>query len=768
MNSIGSAEIEMGKFLGRGASANVFKGTYRGQEVAIKIFNQFIDENETILDEMKNEQEIMKSLRHPRVIRFIKSSIEDGQFRIIMEYMPGGSLLTFIEKKKKASEVIRHRISLDVAEAMEYLHRLSLKSVVHCDLKCDNILLDGNGRAKIGDLGSAHTKSLNSTYGRNESGTYKYMAPEKIATFPEGKNTPAMDVYAYGVVLWEIFHWTKSMHKVPVFELTNKVLSNEIREPIDQKLFPPVKELITRCWEFSPENRPTMEEVVHCLENNPIVRVPEEIDEIRKSLFENDEWEQFSEELQKCLFSIFNSDTNSLDLTNIFLEKHEITAIQKALAYNTSITIIRLRDDQTGEDVLKETARLSAVKYIETHYPSSFKWIKLCSYFSQDPLSINWLKVWLEQIEGSEDVQEKSKEIIDCLQLYDLIDFQHDYFHVKPCLFEALNVADKKSISSYEDALNLLLIFKEPIEATEPEMMELAHAWMKYAELLKINSFFNSISISKQAEFWRQLGHVRKILNHYDEALKAYKTSLALCQNPLDTAKTLNQKGKLLYAKGNYEKAYRIFKKANRLEFCDNLERVETLKNLGTALHGDREYRKALKKYQEALSCLDGIEKFPNRTKALLLQRANLNCYIGDAYFQKKTLSKAEKFYRTALEIYDEIHLNKNNLRRANVLNNLGGILRELNQLEEAQKYHQDALEIGTIIYGENPSYIVANTYNLLGYIHFENKEFEKAMHCWHLSLKIFKAIHPENPLHEDIKAVNHNLELLKEKQKRD
>ena len=174
---------------------NVYKGLYYGQDVAIKIIKDVL-ENHQLHNEFMQEVSIMKKIRHRNVVQFIGASTVRPSLCILFEYMEGGSVHDYL-RKGPLSKMEVLRIALDVARGMDYLHR---RHIVHRDLKAANLLIDGNGTVKIADFGVA--KILDSVCcSTGETGTYRWMAPEVIE---HKEYDHKVDVYSFGILLWEL------------------------------------------------------------------------------------------------------------------------------------------------------------------------------------------------------------------------------------------------------------------------------------------------------------------------------------------------------------------------------------------------------------------------------------------------------------------------------------------------------------------------------------------------------------------------------------
>lgn len=151
------------------------------------------------------------------------------------------------------------QLAHDAAAGLAYLH----PSVVHRDLKPQNILLDDEGRAKLADFGISRVKDPTKSYlsqVTNDNGTPMYMAPEQ---FNGSRVDEKVDVYALGIILNECYTrrqpWKDSQH---FFQIILKVAINGERPWLDPDCPEPLRRLITKCWHQDPHMRPSCAEVM--------------------------------------------------------------------------------------------------------------------------------------------------------------------------------------------------------------------------------------------------------------------------------------------------------------------------------------------------------------------------------------------------------------------------------------------------------------------------------------------------------------------------
>jgi serine/threonine protein kinase len=190
------AKLRFSSKLSEGASGIVFKGKWNNMEVAIKKLKV---EDE---DSFKREVTVLNSLRHPYIMMFygLSSDDQDNNY-IITEYVSHGGLDKLIYGKKKVKFSEKVRIMLEIAKGMTYLHQLN-PSILHRDLKPQNILLDSNNRVKICDFGVSKP-AMNRTMTGVTYGTMEYISPEILKESTE--YSEKCDVYSFGIMMYETY-----------------------------------------------------------------------------------------------------------------------------------------------------------------------------------------------------------------------------------------------------------------------------------------------------------------------------------------------------------------------------------------------------------------------------------------------------------------------------------------------------------------------------------------------------------------------------------
>ncbi|KAM0871551.1 hypothetical protein ACQ4PT_039319 [Festuca glaucescens] len=251
--------FSMSSLIGSGRYSSVYQGKLveEENEVAIKVFNL---ETRGAQKSFIAECNALRNVRHRNLVPILTvcSSIDSNgnDFKaLVYEFMPRGDLHKLLYSTRDyefSSELnlitMAQRISIvvDVADALEYLHHNNQGTMVHCDLKPSNILLDDNMTAHVGDFGLARFKidSTTLSLGNPNSssvglmGTIGYVAPEYVGG---GQVSTATDVYSFGVVLLEIFlrrRPTDDMFKdgLSIVKFTEISFPDRIMEIVDPQL----------------------------------------------------------------------------------------------------------------------------------------------------------------------------------------------------------------------------------------------------------------------------------------------------------------------------------------------------------------------------------------------------------------------------------------------------------------------------------------------------------------------------------------------------
>lgn len=275
------SDIEIGPKIGSGQSGNVYKGVLISQkrQVAIKVLNcTEVTGRETA--SFRREVSTLGSLSHPSIIELVGYT-DELPFCIVTELLSDSlsSLLKStkeyidsIENDSKSEKSLHSKlpssklttsermiIAIDVARGLEYLHE---RNIIHRDLKSLNVLIDNRKRAKICDFGLSRINSiLNKVPLTGNIGTTPWMAPEVLMSSPAYDTK--VDVYSYGILLWELLTCDSPYRGVPTDKIINMVINENLRPTLPENIPKKLENLITSCWNVDPSLRPTMPQILH-------------------------------------------------------------------------------------------------------------------------------------------------------------------------------------------------------------------------------------------------------------------------------------------------------------------------------------------------------------------------------------------------------------------------------------------------------------------------------------------------------------------------
>jgi hypothetical protein len=312
--------------LGEGSFGSVFKGTIAGSTIVAVKKLKGLGHTEK---QFRTEVQTVGMIQHTNLVRLLGFCTGGTRRLLVYEYMPNGSLDShlFSETSRVLSWNLRHRIVIGIARGLAYLHEECRDSIIHCDIKPENILLDAELCPKIADFGmakllgrefSAVLTSIRGTIGylapewisaelcpkiadfgmakllgrefsavlTSIRGTIGYLAPEWISGQPI---TYKADVYSFGVLLFEIISGRRSTEKIqhgnhryfPLYAAA-KVNEGDVLCLLDDRLEgnASLKELDVACrvacWCIQDDeiHRPSMRQVIHMLEGIVGVELP--------------------------------------------------------------------------------------------------------------------------------------------------------------------------------------------------------------------------------------------------------------------------------------------------------------------------------------------------------------------------------------------------------------------------------------------------------------------------------------------------------------
>ena len=235
--------------LGRGGMGEVYRADdlKLAQPVALKFLPPEVDHDPARLMQLHSEVRMARQVSHPNVCRVYDIDEVDGHTFLSMEYVDGEELGSLLRRIGRFSVERSLEISRQICAGLAAAHE---RGVIHRDLKPANVMLDGAGKVRITDFGLA-----GATGETIRAGTPAYMAPEQLAG---SQVTAQSDIYALGLVLYELFTGHRAIEAKNVAELVRKREAGVVPpSQLVRDLDPAIDRAILRCLERDPGDRPS-------------------------------------------------------------------------------------------------------------------------------------------------------------------------------------------------------------------------------------------------------------------------------------------------------------------------------------------------------------------------------------------------------------------------------------------------------------------------------------------------------------------------------
>lgn len=247
------------QFLGGGMS-HVYKAldTLINRTVVVKILTDSGMLDEDTKKRFLREAQTAGSISHENIIRVYDFGEHEGRPFMVMEYLQGNDLRASIQQGQLTTVVEKLKVLVQLARGLKHIHDLG---IIHRDLKPDNVFMSQAGNVKLMDFGIAKTKDLSITRTGYTLGTPYYMAPEQVTSKDV---TDKVDIYAFGIVMFELFTGSKPFKADNVNEVFFKILNEPLdtKPLVDAKIPTAVVELVKRCTEKDQLKRPADFEVI--------------------------------------------------------------------------------------------------------------------------------------------------------------------------------------------------------------------------------------------------------------------------------------------------------------------------------------------------------------------------------------------------------------------------------------------------------------------------------------------------------------------------
>ncbi|MBA0791363.1 hypothetical protein Gohar_015943 [Gossypium harknessii] len=272
-----------GNIIGQGGFGRVYKGVLSDNtKVAVKRLADYYSPGGEAA--FQREVQLISVAVHKNLLRLIGFCTTSSERILVYPFMQNLSVAYQLRDLKPGSKGLdwpmRKRIAFGAAHGLEYLHEHCNPKIIHRDLKAANILLDDNFEAVLGDFGLAKLVDTKLTHVTTQvRGTMGHIAPEYLST---GKSSEKTDVFGYGIMLLELVTGQRAVDFARLEEEEDVLLLDHIKKLLrenrvddivdgnlkiyDAKEVETIVRVALLCTQSSPEDRPTMAEVVKMLD----------------------------------------------------------------------------------------------------------------------------------------------------------------------------------------------------------------------------------------------------------------------------------------------------------------------------------------------------------------------------------------------------------------------------------------------------------------------------------------------------------------------
>ncbi len=238
--------------IGAGGMSDVYKAKdlTLGRFVAVKVLKTEFSEDLNFVTKFRSEAQSAAGLEHPNIVNIYDVGSEKGMHYIVMEYVEGITLKTYIEKKGQLAFKEAVSIAIQVGRGIEAAHA---KGIIHRDIKPQNIIISTEGKVKVTDFGIARAASAN-TISSDVMGSVHYSSPEQARNgFVDGKS----DIYSLGIVMYEMVTGRVPFDGDTTVAVAIQHLQEEMIPPSAYANDLPVslEKIILKCTQKSPDRR---------------------------------------------------------------------------------------------------------------------------------------------------------------------------------------------------------------------------------------------------------------------------------------------------------------------------------------------------------------------------------------------------------------------------------------------------------------------------------------------------------------------------------
>ena len=238
--------------VGTGGMSDVYKAKDHtlGRYVAIKVLKSEFSEDTNFVSKFRTEAQSAAVLEHPNIVNIYDVGSENGIHYIVMEYVEGITLKTYIGKKGQLTYKEALSIAIQVGRGIQAAHA---KNIVHRDIKPQNIIISTDGKVKVTDFGIARAVSENTIHS-DVMGSVHYASPEQARN---GYVSSRSDIYSLGIVMYEMVTGRVPFDGDSTVAVAIQHLQDEMDPPSKYAPNLPIslEKIIQKCTQKSPDRR---------------------------------------------------------------------------------------------------------------------------------------------------------------------------------------------------------------------------------------------------------------------------------------------------------------------------------------------------------------------------------------------------------------------------------------------------------------------------------------------------------------------------------
>ncbi|HLJ35560.1 MAG TPA: serine/threonine-protein kinase [Ktedonobacteraceae bacterium] len=225
--SLGGYQLE--EEIGRGSMGMVYRGKQiaLGREVAVKVLSRALAKDASYVARFIREAQIIAGLNHPHIVQIYDAGQQNGLLYFVMEFVQGPTIANLLHLDGTISLHFATEYAAQIAEALDAAY--GERNVIHRDIKPENLMLDRWGKVKVMDFGLARATGLQRiTIAKTLVGSIYYASPEQVWGHQLDNRS---DIYALGVVLYEMVTGQRPFVGRSLPELTQAIISGPLKPP---------------------------------------------------------------------------------------------------------------------------------------------------------------------------------------------------------------------------------------------------------------------------------------------------------------------------------------------------------------------------------------------------------------------------------------------------------------------------------------------------------------------------------------------------------